>query len=255
MGAESKVIYSNKVRYLYALTGTLSEELKQEAIEALAAGGLAVIRQQIATALADTRTGLSTLTPGPGEVKQWLEGFVGSACVMVADELAKLLSGNEHLLNPYSESEFMDTLNEGLRVLAIVLTESVDNDFMDLLQGLYASLSKSAKQSHRVDRLVEWIWARGVGQMAVNPWLKEATLKSQPHRIVLKMLGIGKEQVEGRCRAEWNTVLSGLLDHTSRRLTSELAVLWTQHLYACHDRYLQDMGRVLSRLGRERLFA
>ncbi|MDA8335524.1 MAG: hypothetical protein M0Z41_11155 [Peptococcaceae bacterium] len=48
--------------------------------------------------------------------------------------------------------------------------------------------------------------------------------------------------------------MTGLLAHVARRLTSELSIMWTQHLYRCHDRYLEDVGRDRSP-DRERLFA
>ncbi|MDA8335526.1 MAG: hypothetical protein M0Z41_11165 [Peptococcaceae bacterium] len=123
MAAAAKEKLGRRVKYFFAVTGTVTDELIQEAIEALAAGGIAVIRQQVAKALETARTGLSTANPGPDGVRLWLERFAGSACAAAAEELAGLVSGR--IPNPQGEAEFIDTLNDGLGALAVGLTRTL----------------------------------------------------------------------------------------------------------------------------------
>lgn len=249
MADKGKLSPGQNVSYLYA--AAIDKEHKLDTIEALAAGGIALISQRTAAALETTRRNLAAIAPDG--VTLWLEGFMKSLCVIIMDELTTLLSDYAHLLNSYTVSELMDELYNGFRCMVIELTESIDSDFVNLLRGLYDSLVKSTRQVQRIDSLMGCICSLGLRE--INPLLHEATTQFKPHRTILTMLGLSKKQVESRCSAEWNAVLTGLLAHISRRLTSEMSVMWTRHLYACHDRSLLDTTPVLNRYNSIRLFA
>ncbi|MDA8335525.1 MAG: hypothetical protein M0Z41_11160 [Peptococcaceae bacterium] len=62
-------------------------------------------------------------------------------------------------------------------------------------------MDKSVTQARGVDHVVEWVANQGIGLLGVHPWLKETTAMLQPHRTILKVLDIGREQVEERCRS------------------------------------------------------